>query len=175
MWATELRFLNDERELQFGVDLLVAELQRRVAELDPRPSLSKIIDVLSVHRILRHYFVACFCEDGDLLSQWRGYGLPGGYALGLSLQDCQLPEWVAPFFPVVYDLSEAKEKATAWATTTADRFLGVFDARLDAALGKPSAQSTLIELIDEFGRDQLDAMEAVSATLKDPSFSEERE
>jgi hypothetical protein len=27
----------------------------------------------------------CFCEDGDLLSQWRGYGqLGGGFALGFS-------------------------------------------------------------------------------------------
>jgi hypothetical protein len=30
-------------------------------------------------------FVACFCKDGDLLSQWRGYGGSGaGFALGFS-------------------------------------------------------------------------------------------
>lgn len=27
--------------------------------------------------------VACFCGEGDLLSQWRGYGI-GGYALGFD-------------------------------------------------------------------------------------------
>lgn len=26
-------------------------------------------------------FVACFCESGDLLSQWRGYGSDHGYAI----------------------------------------------------------------------------------------------
>jgi hypothetical protein len=31
-------------------------------------------------------FVARFCEDGDLLSQWRGYGNDGeGFPLGLSV------------------------------------------------------------------------------------------
>ncbi|MFD5408588.1 DUF2971 domain-containing protein [Streptomyces nojiriensis] len=29
-----------------------------------------------------HVYVACFCENGDLLSQWRGYGGTGGYAIG---------------------------------------------------------------------------------------------
>jgi hypothetical protein len=29
-------------------------------------------------------FVVCFCEHGDLLSQWRGYALAGGYAIGFS-------------------------------------------------------------------------------------------
>lgn len=30
-------------------------------------------------------YVACFCEDGDLLSQWRGYGDGGGgYAIGFT-------------------------------------------------------------------------------------------
>lgn len=29
-----------------------------------------------------HVYVSCFCESGDLLSQWRGYGGVGGYAVG---------------------------------------------------------------------------------------------
>ncbi|WP_329338545.1 DUF2971 domain-containing protein [Streptomyces sp. NBC_01352] len=29
-----------------------------------------------------HVYVSCFCENGDLLSQWRGYGGVGGYAIG---------------------------------------------------------------------------------------------
>jgi len=31
--------------------------------------------------------VACFCEQGDLLSQWRGYSSGGGYALGFDLDE----------------------------------------------------------------------------------------
>ncbi|AVZ75573.1 hypothetical protein SLUN_28570 [Streptomyces lunaelactis] len=29
-----------------------------------------------------HIYVCCFCGNGDLLSQWRGYGGVGGYAIG---------------------------------------------------------------------------------------------
>lgn len=29
-----------------------------------------------------YVYVTCFCKDGDLLSQWRGYGGVGGYAVG---------------------------------------------------------------------------------------------
>lgn len=175
MWATELRFLNDERELQFGIDILVSELRRQVAVRDSRPSLLKIIDVLSVHRLLRHYFVTCFCEQGDLLSQWRGYASPGGYALGLSVQDCKFPEWAVGFFPVVYDVSAAQAEVREWVGATAERFLRVFDERLDSALREDSAAPALAPLLEEFGRDKLDEMEAISATLKHPSFSEERE
>jgi hypothetical protein len=31
-------------------------------------------------------FATCFCESGDLLSQWRSYGRSGGYALGFSAE-----------------------------------------------------------------------------------------
>ena len=31
-------------------------------------------------------FVTCFCEAGDLLSQWRGYGTDHGYALGFAAE-----------------------------------------------------------------------------------------
>lgn len=37
-------------------------------------------------------FVACFCESGDLLSQWRGYAEEGGgYSVGFTFSnDCQI-------------------------------------------------------------------------------------
>lgn len=31
-------------------------------------------------------FVSCFCEQGDLLGQWRGYGQTAGYSLGFDLE-----------------------------------------------------------------------------------------
>ncbi|WP_131820957.1 DUF2971 domain-containing protein, partial [Mycobacterium intracellulare] len=38
----------------------------------------------ATHRSRLAIHAACFCEDGDLLSQWRGYGANGGgYAIGI--------------------------------------------------------------------------------------------
>lgn len=35
-------------------------------------------------------FVSCFCEDGDVLSQWRGYANDGnGFSVGFSLKELQ--------------------------------------------------------------------------------------
>lgn len=33
---------------------------------------------------MQYIYVSCFCEQGDLLSQWRGYGASGGFAIGFS-------------------------------------------------------------------------------------------
>jgi hypothetical protein len=41
------------------------DLPRKAACQKLRGSLSGLGDI--------NIFVACFCEDGDLLSQWRGY------------------------------------------------------------------------------------------------------
>jgi hypothetical protein len=44
-----------------------------------RESLSGLEDV--------NIFAACFCQDGDLLSQWRGYSGAGqGYAIAFNSQ-----------------------------------------------------------------------------------------
>ena len=43
-------------------------------------------------------FIVCFCEDGDLLSQWRGYGADQGYALGFDtahIQELTLGELIS--------------------------------------------------------------------------------
>ncbi|MET9575665.1 DUF2971 domain-containing protein [Streptomyces massasporeus] len=32
-------------------------------------------------------YTTCFCEDGDLLSQWRAYGGAGGYAIGFRTDE----------------------------------------------------------------------------------------
>jgi hypothetical protein len=29
-------------------------------------------------------YLSCFCEDDNLLSQWRAYGTSGGYSLGFQ-------------------------------------------------------------------------------------------
>ena len=52
-------------------------------------------------------FVVCFCEEGDMLSQWRGYADGGkGGAIGFSLEElkeyCKLYEGVITLAKVKY-------------------------------------------------------------------------
>src|SRR5258708_31414533 len=93
LWATSAYFLNDSAEIYYGSDLLKHVLDDWIAKnVRPETSLS-----LGLARQLRKWFgedlvqkhivpaiyVACFCEDDNLLSQWRTYGQSAGYSLAL--------------------------------------------------------------------------------------------
>jgi hypothetical protein len=77
IWATDMRYLNDKREYLVALELLMDRVSKleesSQAESPPSNFLAK------VHQRLANiwgwpFFVASFSEDGDLLSQWRGYG-----------------------------------------------------------------------------------------------------
>lgn len=98
LWATNADFLNDAQELRFGRQRLREALLSQAEELSPADieindansaNYSRATVMRSAADHLRppgtqyhSVYVACFCEVGDLLSQWRSYGAPGGYAVG---------------------------------------------------------------------------------------------
>jgi hypothetical protein len=86
LWATKVQYLNDASEFTLALDMMRRALERAMSRLST-PSekaaaaeLSKSLAGLEDINIC----AASFCENGDLLSQWRGYaGSGGGYAVGL--------------------------------------------------------------------------------------------
>jgi hypothetical protein len=86
MWASNIRFQNDPREMVYARDLvsdLMGEIKRSRCSRAMRQLLEKI-DFDPLDRFLSVY-VTCFSEDGDLLSQWRAYGRNGsGFSLGFD-------------------------------------------------------------------------------------------
>jgi hypothetical protein len=85
LWATDVRFFKDPSEMSYGFELL------RSAILPLKEETDDIWEKAYVETVAQYgdpsandliYFAACFCEDGDLLSQWRGYTGGGGYSLG---------------------------------------------------------------------------------------------
>ena len=85
IWATDVRYLNDEREFQYALDLLT----QAVNEVDQVPGvdssvLQQWLGALEITANIRLY-VSSFSEHGDLLSQWRAYGSSGsGVSLGFD-------------------------------------------------------------------------------------------
>jgi len=89
-WATNIEYLNDSSELYYCIALIRERLVRKkkaaahnalwpIAEL-----FSEAEKTFNPFHTLTLY-VSCFCENGDLLSQWRGYGhAGGGYAIGIQ-------------------------------------------------------------------------------------------
>lgn len=87
LWATDIHYFNDSSELQHAVVLFQTAL-RTVGDSAAFPSemieqLRNWLDqrLADGHRL----FVSCFSEDGNLLSQWRGYTPHGnGVSLGFD-------------------------------------------------------------------------------------------
>jgi hypothetical protein len=89
LWLTDALFLNDQSELSYGRGLVTEVLRDRAAlsgeqlrtifeyaiqdfEVAPSPSGIRV-----------RFYVTSFCENGNLLSQWRAYAA-SGYSLGFD-------------------------------------------------------------------------------------------
>ena len=90
IWATNVFYLNDESEIRYGKDILDRFVEQRFPD---NPATREVI--ANFVGLLRsgpeawgdhmHAFVACFSEDPDSLSQWRGYADgTNGFAIGFS-------------------------------------------------------------------------------------------
>lgn len=88
VWATDIRFLNDSTELQYARDILLKRIEEETAGQASsnahRIFWERAKEVFK-SRPSDYRFISCFCEDGDLLSQWRGYaGGTGGFSIGID-------------------------------------------------------------------------------------------
>ncbi|GAA1739520.1 DUF2971 domain-containing protein [Aeromicrobium alkaliterrae] len=179
IWATDAMFLNDRHELSHGKNRLRAALEDEVDGAD-FAGLS-----LYLERGWRHNVrtaVSCFCADGDLLSQWRGYSSPGGFAIGFDTNDLAR-RWIAGraglFLPVVYARDDDQGTFREWAQRVANAWREALGGGLQTAVGgrNPVADSLAAEIgskIWRFDR-EVGNLDALAARFKDPSFSEEQE
>jgi DUF2971 family protein len=91
LWATNALYLSDSSELDYGLTVAREKLRsvfngsNAVSEL-----LSRTDQLLKLPILVpdRNFYACCFCEDSDLLSQWRAYAdRGGGYAIGFEVDD----------------------------------------------------------------------------------------
>lgn len=87
--STDIRYMNDSEELRFGARIVNEHLLKAASEhRNPllRTAFGSVAAGFDPDRLFEWPFrcyAVCFCQDGDLLSQWRGYaGGVGGYSIG---------------------------------------------------------------------------------------------
>ena len=148
LWASDCRFLNDGTELSYAKDIFFNEVTK--LELPPIDDGGYRLPGNSLSDF--QMFIACFCEDGDLLGQWRGYGTEQGYSLGFDVQLLN-GDNLYEIKPVCYGIDNPRE---------------YFKDELDAA-----PQPTAHPGIEEWHRSGWILPRLV--TVKHPSFFEERE
>ena len=88
-WATNISYLNDATEFIYTFDVaknVIEELD--MAHYKYAKALHRFLDDVRIQNIHANHFVCSFTEEGDLLSQWRGYCPDcNGYSLGFSFKN----------------------------------------------------------------------------------------
>jgi hypothetical protein len=172
-WATKIAFLNDGRELSYGFDLARDYLSRHKRfHADDTDGLvlrklHEYIDRVSSMDV----FVASFTGDGDLLSQWRGYGRPGDcYSLGFP--SAYLAEsWLSKMWDLaacIYDHDSQVRGITTIIEQAKDRFAFLRDY-------PDGTDKTPEKLAESVGWEWIYKLVRLSARIKHPSFKEEAE
>jgi hypothetical protein len=144
LWATNYRFLNDASEVGYGMALFESLVQEKLASSSTdviSEFLGRTLHTANAFDGMFDCYIACFCEQDDLLNQWRVYaGTGGGYALGFRAKEIGqrwgelLPTQDFLLRKVVYDeglqrrlISEVLECATL-ALSKATQGISVADA-----------------------------------------------
>jgi hypothetical protein len=109
---THAAYLNDTSEIQHGVGICRQILEKRLKQSPSDPFLAQSIRYLD-NAELWQYYVCCFSECRDSLSQWRAYADNGaGFAIGFSVaylsQDSDSP-FECKLAKVSYDNSALAE------------------------------------------------------------------
>jgi hypothetical protein len=175
LWATDLRFLNDSQEGIFAQEFLVEAVRRMDNPVLETGHWAHSLGQRAIETFEQYrgytiealqtrfpaVYVCCFCEVGDLLSQWRGYGADHGYAIEVRkdalLETIEgLPAYppAKGLGPVHYGL-ESAPKVAARATEDIGRF----------NLNHPGVKAEYAAI----------NLAAALSTIKHPDFSEERE
>lgn len=83
LWASDMLGLNDASEVEYPIAVVNEALEASGINIPGYAKERFGTQLLSnMFRIYQPY-VTCFCENGDLLSQWRAYGGGGeGFSLG---------------------------------------------------------------------------------------------
>lgn len=99
-WASHIKFMNDSKEYSHGLEICETIVQNLIQEFpkeNPRRAyLEEVFTILEEQDT--DIFVVSFCENEDLLSQWRGYSRSKhGVSIGFDY---------AALFDVSFHLSE---------------------------------------------------------------------
>jgi hypothetical protein len=84
VWATNVLYSNDSSELSEAVSILNSEIEATNFKLLENGEFFLRLTGAFVNDVPLDHFIVSFCEEGDLLSQWRGYGSQGGgFSIGV--------------------------------------------------------------------------------------------
>jgi hypothetical protein len=166
LWASNAAFLNDSTELVYVRGVLQEVLDELAAGDEHSRAVARYGRSMlrGLSEWLYDVYVACFCENGDLLSQWRGYPRAGGgYSLGFDTR--LLTQGNTACRRVIYDADDQRNIIRRLLTTIRD---------IRAEFGDAGA-TTLASFEVRIASQAFYGLAECSFCFKHPAFQEERE
>ena len=169
LWATDIRYLNDTTEVTFGLERvrqLVAEDESKRFPVPEGLKTFKMVWRNFVYK--RQSFVACFCSNPDLLSQWRWYGQLG-YSIGFDKEALRkLEGGPVPF--VLRDMIYDKEEQSKMVSSKVDELLSNAPVSANPLRSEPEDRA-IFEWSTAYASDLFELV----PRFKHEAFSEEHE
>lgn len=168
-WSTHNKYLNDKSEGRHFVDKFIELLAKKFGE-EIGYGTNKGYFAEQVIRYLSEpdeyeQFVTCFCRNGDLLSQWRGYGsFGGGYALGFEINDLRLCTPEAELIKMSYEEEKLEN--------TISEMVGIYFKSIDRY---PKHRDDAESHTDFISKHCATLISFASSCFKHPKYSEEDE
>ncbi len=173
LWATNLRFMNDAKELAHSWKLMLRVLgeAKDKAAFPAQLELIEEIERTAAAGWVGYpdFYATSFTANGDLLSQWRGYGLSGGgYAIGFDAARLVSPPSPYPqpdrfLNRVIYE----EETQLRVLRATADKMLELFATVDPSSPEMTGARARLFAALGE--------VVGFVFSFKDPAWAEEQE
>jgi hypothetical protein len=169
IWATKIQYMNDSKEFVHAIELADRSIRtRKAAQSNER--FSALCDALIEHleRISgMAFYVACFSEVEDSLSQWRGY-CPSGFGYSIGFDGDKLREIATPqgfsLQQCIYSRRDQDQAATQWVDKTLASLTNSCPSTEEPRLFCEKAVGVFLDDLIKF-----------APYMKDKAFSDERE
>ncbi len=173
LWATSTSYLNDKNEIYHAKRIIKSEITsfaENGGEIS-KEIIRRVANNYDDSSIINDYYIVCFCENGDLLSQWRSYSSNGeGFSLGIhSKLIGQSPS--SPYIRlrrVIYDELIQRQHVRLILNEIFSLIERAYGQASIASLDQQTILPALCSLISSH-------LNECSFTFKDSSFAEEKE
>lgn len=171
LWATNVNFLNDSKEIREGINILAHEIEERINGCDKsvKGLLQDTKRLLVAPKMYLNapVFVTSLSEEGDLLSQWRGYCDNGeGFSIGFDRASLNaiLSNPQISIAKCIYDREEQVRMISA-----------LLDEAIEEHADEYEPSEDINKIFQLLWRSFLDQFFRMAALIKHRSFKEEKE
>lgn len=159
VWMTEFAYLNDRREVRYGLDLVLEAVNALLdteADESVRNLLSTWKEQLGSER--KRIYITSFSGEDDSLSQWRAYG---PIAIGFPVQSLSL------------HVNQGSLQAVEYDPNTQKKLVEIYAHHLVSAFQADLRGNRLERIPDVYHK--LDKFVELATLFKDPAFRSENE